>query len=65
MPQYKEITKAKQLLVDGDDAVGFFSAFLYHLGMLQLIQVQNYGGNDELRGFLKQFRRASGFKVIV
>ena len=60
MPQYREINKAKQLLVEGNDADYFFTVFLEELGLTE-IQVQNYGGIDELRGFLKQFSIAPGF----
>jgi hypothetical protein len=64
MPEYIEINKAKQLLVDGKDAVWFLSEFLDELGITD-IQLQNYGGNDELGGFLKQFCKASGFWEMV
>ena len=60
MPELQEINKAKQLLVDGDDADCFFSTLLKNL-KIKDIQIQNYGGNDELKGFLKQFRIAPGF----
>jgi hypothetical protein len=61
MPDYKKIEKAKQLLVDGDDAFSFFTNFLGHLDISD-IQIQNYGGNDELNGFLKAFCKAPGFQ---
>ena len=64
MPEYGEINKDKQLLVDGNDASWFFSALLQELSIAE-IQIQNYGGNDELRGFLKQFSKAPGFSERV
>lgn len=64
MREYKEIDKAKQLLVEGDDADYFFSAFLKQRSLTE-IQIQNYGGIDELRGFLRQFVKAPGFLETV
>ena len=65
MPEYKEIKMTKQLLVEGDDADYFFSALLEELSISE-IQIQNYGGKDELKGFLKQFCKVFGFweKVV-
>ncbi|MDY6863685.1 MAG: DUF3226 domain-containing protein [Thermodesulfobacteriota bacterium] len=60
MTEFIKINKNKQLLVDGNDASWFFSALLQKLSIAE-IQIQNYGGNDELRGFLKQFCKAPGF----
>lgn len=60
MREYREIKKPKQLLVEGNDADYFFSALLEEIG-IEEIQIQNYGGIDELRGFLKQFCIAPGF----
>ena len=60
MPLYREIEKPKQLLVEGFDAYWFFSALLKEVSITE-IQIQNYGGVDELKGFLVQFCRASGF----
>ena len=56
MPEYKEINKAKQLLVEGKDAKIFFEALLSNLDITE-IQIQNYGGIDELKGFLNQFSK--------
>ncbi|MGH9755046.1 MAG: DUF3226 domain-containing protein [Blastocatellia bacterium] len=60
MPQPKEITHSKQLLVEGRDAVAFFAALLKHLGLSE-VQIQNFGGINELRPFLKALRNESGF----
>jgi len=64
MPEYKEINKAKQLLVEGKDAKIFFEALLSNLDITE-IQIQNYGGIDELKGFLNQFSKAPGFQEKV
>lgn len=64
MRKPKEINKAKQLLVEGNDAEWFFSALLDELQITEM-QIQNYGGNNELNGFLEQFPKASGFWDIV
>ena len=60
MPEYRGIDRPKQLLVDGEDAKWFLSALMEKIGIAD-IQIQNYGGNNELRGFLKQFRLAPEF----
>lgn len=63
MPEYEEITKAKQLLVEGNDQVYFFGTLLENLGT-QDIQIQNFGGITELQGFLKALRRARTFERV-
>jgi hypothetical protein len=60
MPQPKEITYAKQLLVEGRDAVAFFGALLKHLDLSEF-QIQNFGGINELRPFLKALRNEPDF----
>jgi hypothetical protein len=60
MPQPKAITYAKQLLVEGRDAVAFFGALLKHLDLSE-VQIQNFGGISELRPFLKALRNEPGF----
>lgn len=54
------INRAKQLLVEGKDQEVFFDAFLDHLDIAD-VEIRNYGGGDELGGFLKAFRDISGF----
>lgn len=51
-----EIHQAKQLLVEGKDAKVFFIEFLKALDVFD-IQVQGFGGVNELTGFLGQIRR--------
>jgi len=64
MPQPRQITSEKQLLVEGNDAVAFFVAFLKHLGVTD-VQIQNFGGINELRAFLKALRNEPGFLAQV
>jgi len=64
MPQPRQITCEKQLLVEGNDADAFFAAFLNHLGVAD-IQIQNFGGINELRSFLKALRNEPGFWGLV
>lgn len=64
MPELKQIEAAKQLLVEGRDAERFFAALIKTMGLGDL-QVQNFGGVDELRGFLKALVRNGVFKEKV
>ncbi|MGH7597070.1 MAG: DUF3226 domain-containing protein [bacterium] len=54
------IIEAIQLLVEGKDAEIFFKALLRKIN-LSGIQVQDFGGKDELKGFLKALRNAPNF----
>ncbi len=58
------ITEPKQLAVEGRDAVIFFEALLREMDLAE-IQLQNFGGVDELRGFLRGLQRRSGFAQMV
>ena len=58
MPQPHRIEEKKQLLVEGNDQRNFFEAFLKHLNR-QDVQIQNFGGINELRGFLTDCPRVS------
>ncbi len=64
MPPPRGITAAKQLLVEGKDAEVFLGALLKHMELTG-IQIQNFGGKDELRGFLKALCVASGFVDVI
>jgi hypothetical protein len=64
MPELAPIAAPKQLVVEGIDAVVFFRALLREIGLAN-IQVQNFGGVDELRGFLKGLQRQDGFAQMV
>ena len=59
-----QITQSVQLLVEGNDQRNFFEAFIDHLS-LGSIQIQNFGGVSELRGFLLALVNAPGFRQIV
>jgi len=64
MPEPIPITESKQLVVEGKDAVVFFKALLREMDLAE-IQLQNFGGINDLRGFLKGLRRRSGFAQMV
>jgi hypothetical protein len=64
MGEPRQIEKTVQLLVEGKDAERFMVAFLKHEEVDE-IQVQNFGGIGELRGFLKALRAlTSGWSGI-
>ena len=50
-----QIEQPKQVLVEGNDDVRLFRALAKHLGISD-IQVNQYGGRDNLRSFLRAFR---------
>lgn len=52
-----------QLLVEGKDALHWFEGIARHLS-IEGIQIQNYGGVDELRGFLKAFTKMPNFSRV-
>lgn len=58
-----EIKLGVQLLVEGKDQQNFFQAFIKHLS-LEGIQIQDFGGVDDLPSFLKQFVKAPGFSIV-
>ena len=58
-----QIESAVQLLVEGNDPRNFFEAFIEHLSLAD-IQVQNFGGIYELRGFLRALVNAPGFQIV-
>ena len=57
------IERPVQLLVEGKDPLHFFAALTDHLGLAG-VQVQNYGGINELGGFLKAFVKMPGFGSV-
>ncbi len=59
-----QIEKKILLLVEGKDPRNFFEAFIEHLS-LENIQIQDFGGVDELRGFLLGFVNMPNFHEIV
>jgi len=64
MARPKEINSRIQLLVEGNDQRNFFEAFIEHLSLAD-IQVQNFGGVNELRDFLLALVSAPGFRETV
>lgn len=64
MPKPIRIESPVQLLVEGNDQRNFFEAFIDHLS-LENIQVQDFGGVSELRGFLRALVDAPGFHGTV
>ena len=52
-----------QLLVEGNDQRNFFGALIKQLS-LSNIQIQNFGGVDELRGFLQAFVNMPNFSTV-
>ena len=57
------IERKIQLLVEGNDQRNFFGALVGRLS-LSAIQVQNYGGVDEFREFLRAFAAMPGFAKV-
>lgn len=55
------ISKNKQLLVEGNDQRNFFEALARHLGLADALQVCDFGGVDQLRGFLAAFVKMPDF----
>lgn len=58
-----QIKKQVQLLVEGKDALNFFAAFTKHL-KLTGIQIQDFGGVNDLGDFLQAFSAAPGFREV-
>lgn len=63
-PQPQPITKEALLLVEGKDPLNFFEALCNHLSLSRQLQIMNFGGVGELRGFLAGLRGRSGFRNV-
>ena len=63
MPSPQPIQKPKQLLVEGKDQRNFFEAFLDHIHERN-VQVQNFGGVQELHRFLLAFVKMPEFGTV-
>lgn len=61
--QPEQISSSTQLLVEGNDGRNFFDALCRHLDATE-VQIQNFGGIDELAGFLRAFVRSPGFNTV-
>ena len=59
------IRKSIQLLVEGKDQLHFFEAYIRRVELQKELQVQNFGGVNELWGFLLAFVDAPGFDTVV
>ena len=63
-PKPERITKKAWLLVEGKDPLNFFGGLCNELSLSQKLQIMNFGGVKELRGFLIGLRGASGFADV-
>lgn len=64
MPAPRVISAGIQLLVEGKDAPPLLYKLL-RLEQIEGVQVQDFGGVDELGAFLKALRNAPGFRDLV
>ncbi|MEK9138831.1 MAG: DUF3226 domain-containing protein [Bacteroidota bacterium] len=64
MPPPRQIEQQRQLVVEGRDCAAFFTALMKEVGIAG-VQVQDFGGKDELIGFLKALRNQPGFLTTV
>ena len=64
MPKPLQPTSAIQLLVEGNDQRNFFDALVEHLKIGD-VQIQDFGGVNDLRGFLGVMVKQSGFHGTV
>lgn len=58
------ITKPVLLIGEGRDEEKFFSALVKHLGLIEQIQVSEYDGKDNLKGFLSALAGFSNLRRI-
>jgi len=64
-PGSKEpLTSERLLIVEGKHAWRFFKALLQHLGLLDKVEIRNYGGVNELAQYLKTLSAISGFRDV-
>ena len=64
MPRPNAIRSRIQVLVEGNDQRNFFEAVVDHLE-LEGVQIQNFGGVDELRPFVSDIAKSEEFADIV
>ena len=55
------IRPVAQLLVEGNDQKNFFEALTKFLGIEHSVQIRNFGGTQDLHGYLLTFRDMRGF----
>ena len=65
MAQPTRIKKSIQLLVEGKDQRDFFETFIRRVELHNELQVQDFGGVNELRGFLRALVDSPGFETVV
>lgn len=65
MTKPEEIENEVQLLVEGKDQQNFFKELVDHLSLNNDVQIQNFGGVDELRNFLTGFIMMPDFSSTV
>ena len=63
MPKNVQPTSAIQLLVEGKDQDHFFDELVKHL-KIEDLQIQDFGGVDELKGFLRVLVKQPGFGTV-
>ena len=64
MPKPLQPTSAIQLLVEGNDQHNFFGEMVKHL-KIEDLQIQNFGGVNDLKSFLRVMVKQSGFHDTV
>ena len=64
MAQPTRIEKPVQLLVEGKDQLNFFEAIIRRVNLVSELQVQDFGGVRELRGFLRALVDSPGFETV-
>ena len=64
MAQPRRIEKPVQLLVEGKDQLNFFEAFTRRVELQNALQVQDFGGVSELRGFLLALVDSPDFDTV-
>jgi hypothetical protein len=65
IPRPKPITHSIQLAVEGISALYFFRALLRSINIINQIQIQNFGGNEELENFLLALKNTGDFNTVV
>ena len=64
MAQPRRIERSIQLLVEGKDQLNFFEAFIRRVELQNELQVQDFGGVNELRGFLRALADSPEFDTV-
>ena len=65
MAEQTRIEKPIQLLVEGKDQLNFFEAFIRRVELQNDMQVRNFGGVNQLRGFLLALVDSPGFETVI